>query len=609
MNLFRREASEDIARWASANGYSPVASAVIAGRFSCVEDAERSLRPKLKSLTPPERLPDVDQACQALIENIESGGITIFAVDYDNDGCSSAAVLYRAITEVFGVERETVSIRSGNRFTEGYGLSAGLTDRLLGEFSDKRCLVLTADMGSSDEERISRLKEHGIPVIVTDHHAIPAEGIPKSAIAVVNPTRDDSGYDDPLIAGCGVAWLVMARLFTLWRERSPERPCFSGEQKTASKRRLLELLSYTASGTVGDCVSLSRSHNNRLMVQYGLQVMRQSDDPCWVAFRGLLDDGEPLDSSHISFKLAPMCNSPGRLTRADAAVSFLTTQSHQEALSLLDDLIVENNERKRIESEMREAAVKLAREQYDANRTCAVIFLEDGHPGVQGICASRVVEQFGRPACIFSPRGDGSDTITASLRSVKGIHIRDALEYAFAQLPENVARHFGGHEGAAGASIPREYFKIFAAALDLACEKQAALSQAPLAPVIVYDGEIPLREVSMNLIDELISLGPYGREFEQPCFQTTGVVHQWRTMGAEDNHLRLTLCDPETGVTITAVQFFIDRIDGFIMPTINDTITLVAELSANWFRSSVSPQLIVRAIQQVDQTERAVCNG
>ncbi len=591
-----RTPNNDIVQWADNEGFSEIAARVIASRFNSVDAAKANLKPHLRALTPPHLLPDIDTACSAIIETVELGGVICNAVDYDNDGSSSAAVLYRALTEVFEVPSAQVCVRSGDRFTEGYGLSAGLAQRIIQEFSHQRVLVITADMGSSDQARIELLKASGIPVVVTDHHAIPAEGIPTSAVAVVNPTRSDSLYGDPLIAGCGVAWLLMARLFTMWSQSSPERPCFSGDALRQRKTRLLELLAFTASGTVGDCVSLARSHNNRLMVQHGLQVMRSSNDPCWVALRGTLEQGETLDSSHISFKLAPMCNSPGRLSRADAAVNFLTTTDLAEAEQLLRSLVDENTERKRIESVMRDQAVESAAAQFEQGAACAVIYLPDGHPGVQGICASRVVEQFGRPTCIFSPKGDGSATLTASLRSVPGVHIRDALERVFSELPQDVAPTFGGHEGAAGCSIPKQHLSEFGRRLNDACKDLAEASAAPLEPVVLTDGTLPVSKISLALIEELASLGPFGREFEQPAFEIDATVHEARTMGAEHNHLRLSLVDRPTGACVNAVMFYIDRLDDFAIPVPGDSISVVAELSANWFRGNVTPQLIVKCI-------------
>lgn len=604
-----RELNPHVYFWAQSKGFSAAAATVIAGRFSNVDDAEGGLFPGFKGMTPPSLLPDIEPACDAIIRAMVSGEDIVLATDYDCDGVSSAGVLYRAMTEVFGLSESRVHLFSGVRFTEGYGLSAGLAARIHEQFGDGSALVITADMGTSDDARIAWLAERGIGVVVTDHHAIPETGIPASAIAVINPTRDDSAFGDPLIAGCGVAWFTMARLFTRVSELAAGP--FGGLDDTQIRRRkgrLMELLAFACSGTVADCVSLARSKNNRLICQAGIQVIRQSDDPCWRVFREALDEGETVQSSHISFLLGPLTNSAGRLVRADAAVAFFVSKDIDEARELFKGLQRENEERKQIEKGMREAAMKMATEQFTAGAICAVIYLEDGHPGVQGICASRVVEQFGKPVAIFSPKGDGSETITASLRSVDGIDIRAAMAVAMARLGDDVPKHWGGHKAAAGMSIPFSALADFTKAINDSCAEQLAESGNDLALVLAYDGKINIGDVSLELTRELAGLGPYGREFETPRFLMEGLVVKSTLMGADRNHMRLDIRS-ETHGTVSAVQFFVDRIDGFALPPAGSTVSFVGEVSENWFKGTVKPQIILRHLCQTNhEYQKAVGN-
>lgn len=597
MKILERQNNSQVYEWASAEGYADIQARIIANRFSSAEEAARCITPPLSKVTNPSLLPDIDIACVEIIKAIEHGKHIVLAVDYDNDGVSSGAILYRGLRDVFGVPPSLLSIYSGVRFTEGYGLSKGLSARIADDFKDKQVLVITADMGSSDEERICSLKEQGISVIVTDHHHIPDSGIPKSALAVINPTRHDSDFGDELIAGCGVAWFLILRLFGVCT--TVKALGFGGltDKEIAEKKgRIVSLTSFASSGTIGDCVSLSASVNNRAICNSGIRAINAECYPCWTAFKSTLQEGETVNSSHISFSLAPMSNACGRLVRADAALAFLITDDVEEAMALLAELKAENEERKRIENGMREKAVEVARSQFANGQTCSVIYLDDGHPGVQGICASRVVEKFGRPTCIFSPKGDGTQTITASLRSVEGVNIRDALEHVYSKLPAGTPKTFGGHYFAAGCSIDLSLLDQFDELLNEACSRMEAEFSGELMPVLEYDGEISLKELDGKSVKALLELGPYGRGFPFPCFEVEGTVEQSILMGVDKNHLKVVLRCEHSGVCVSAVQFFVDRIDNFTQPLKGQVVRVIGEPQENWFKGMCSTQVIARGI-------------
>lgn len=596
--IVERRPDEDVFAWAECQGYGSLLSRLIASRFGSAEEAEKGLSNEISQITDPALLPDVDVACERIIEAITGREEIVCAVDYDNDGVSSGAILYRALVEIFEVEKEKVHLYSGVRFTEGYGLSYGLAKRISADFSGRKVLVITADMGSSDQERIDFLADEGIDVIVTDHHEIPERGIPTSACAVVNPTRKDSEFGDPLIAGCGVAWFLIARLTTLCENAGVAGFIQRNKAANRSKRNdVIGLTSFACSGTIGDCVSLSRSHNNRIICNIGMRFIQSESYPCWTAFKSLLDPNETVNSTHISFTLAPMSNACGRLVKADAALDFLITNSEEKAFSLLDELGKENNERKRIESVMRETAVQKAREQFESGATCAVILLEDGHPGVQGICASRVVETFGKPVCIFSPKGDGTTTITASLRSVEGINIKHALDSAFAKLPIGTPPTYGGHYFAGGCSIDKSILDLFGEGLDASCKEMKDKAGIELRPVLEHDGDIGLRDISCESISEIYSLGPFGREFPIPCFRASGYVTEVQVMGAESNHLRLNISHNGFTNGIKCVLFYFDRIEDFAIPEKGTGVEIIGEVQSNWFRNECSPQIIIRHLE------------
>ena len=260
-------------------------------------------------------------------------------------------------------------------------------------------LVITADCGSSDEPRIARLKAAGIDVVVSDHHALPLEGPPVSAYACVNPTRDDCTYPDKTIAGCMVAWLLMSLargVLVEWGALPEATP------------KLSPWLSYVALGTVADCVSLGGSPANRAVVSYGLTLINRMDAACWRAMAARLGaDSVPFNAETLAFQMGPRINARSRLDDPYAALHFMLAESDAVANRQLEVLDQDNQSRKAIEADMAEEARALAASALLADEPAVVVFLEDGHPGVQGIVASRLV-QSERAPCAGADAGGGT---------------------------------------------------------------------------------------------------------------------------------------------------------------------------------------------------------
>lgn len=258
-------------------GLHPVMAKIIASRPIPASSAiDEWLSPSLARLDHPHLMKDMDKAVERIAKAIINKEMIGLETDHDCDGQTSHALLYCAFIDYFNHPSDRIRSYIGHRLNEGYGLSVSVMNRMLAD-DPRPSLVITADNGSSDEAQIVHLKQAGIDVIVTDHHAIPSEGIPKSAFAVLNPTREDCGYPDPLIAGCMVAWLLMAGV---------RNELIKLNYLPASAPSLAKLLDYVAVGTIADCVSIARSRNNRAVVNYGLKLINQFSRPCWQALRG-----------------------------------------------------------------------------------------------------------------------------------------------------------------------------------------------------------------------------------------------------------------------------------------------------------------------------------
>lgn len=245
--------------------------------------------------------------------------------------------MYEALTKIFGHPKEKIRSYIGHRLQEGYGLSESLMNRILTD-KIRPSLIITADNGSTDEPRIAILKQNGIDTIITDHHAIPPEGTPQSAIAVLNPTQQGCNYPDKAIAGCMVAWLFMAAL---------RRKYLQNNKMISQSYGLSNLLDFVAIGTVADCVSMATSHNNRIVTKFGIEQLKNNQRLCWDFV-----DKDKLSSEYIGFSIAPILNSDGRVSDALGSVSFLLEEDEHKIEDIFDNLKQQNNQRKEIQKNL-----------------------------------------------------------------------------------------------------------------------------------------------------------------------------------------------------------------------------------------------------------------
>lgn len=527
--MLPRPRDEGVYRRAQEAGLSELQARVLAGRLNAYAgDIAPLVDPSLRYLTHPERLQDARRAAERIAQAVAEGEHIGILTDYDVDGITSHVVILRTLNELFGVPLHKLHSLIGHRIFDGYGISLPLVERTLA-LSPRPSLVITADCGSSDEPRIARLREAGLDVVVTDHHALPAAGPPASAYATVNPTRTDCDYPDPTIAGCMVAWLTMSLTRSVLIEQGVASP---------STPKLSPWLSYVALGTVADCVSLGGSPANRAVVSHGLTLINRMEAACWrVMAERLGTDSVPFDAETLAFQMGPRINARSRLDDPYAALHFMLAADDATARRHLEVLDTDNQSRKAIESDMVERARSLALEALAEGASAIVVFLEDGHAGVQGIVASRLVQAFGRPTLVLTPAA-AAGMLTGSGRSIEGLHLRDALQRAHELAPEALPR-FGGHRGAAGVGVPRERLTAFRDAFLTAVEEQ--LGGRDLFPYVLTDGALEPAQLSLASVDELARLAPYGREFDAPLFEGEFRIEQLRAVGADGNHLMLEL--------------------------------------------------------------------
>ena len=578
MKIIQKKINQDILKAILPLGlYSNFQAKIIASRVGNLDTIEKFLIPNLKNISSAFLLKDIDKAIDRIYKAIQNDEVIGIETDHDCDGQTSHAIFYEALTKIFNHPKEKIRSYIGHRMNEGYGLSNSLMLRILND-KVKPTLIITADNGSTDEERIKILKENSIETIVTDHHAIPENGVPKSAYAVINPIQKDCNYSDKYIAGCFIAWLFMAGL----------RRKFIQENKRISlSYSLVNLLDFVAVGTIADCVSMAKSFNNRIVTTLGIQQIKKNNRKCWQVF-----EKDKINSEYIGFTIAPLLNSNGRMSNAFGSVNFLLAENNIK--EYFDELKQNNNIRKQVQKDITNKALEQAIE-IDRIKNSLVIYLEDGHTGVHGISASRIKDKFGKPTIIFSKNKDNG-TISGSARSIENIHIKNAFD-SINNLNNSIMLKYGGHSGAGGLTIKKENFELFGDLFEKEIIKQIKKYNINLESKIFIDGTLELQDFSLKTYEEIENLEPFGREFEKPIFCNNFIIEKLKFVGKDKNHCQLVL--KFQTINIKAIWFNAIDYDCSNKLVVGDYIKVCYELQKEEFMGNTNLSLNIKYIEKL----------
>ncbi|WGE63736.1 single-stranded-DNA-specific exonuclease RecJ [Actinobacillus equuli subsp. haemolyticus] len=532
----------------------------------------QELERTLQFLHRPNQLANIDAAVELLIEAYKQQSRIIIVGDFDADGATSTALALLALRQL---GFENVDYLIPDRFSQGYGLSLAVAEMVLVKGTD---VVMTVDNGISSFEGIDLLKEHGIKVLVTDHH-LPAESLP-NADAMVNPNLADCSFPSKSLAGVGVAFYVMLAL----RGKMRELGCFKEKEPN-----LAELLDLVALGTVADVVPLD--HNNRILVHQGLNRIRSGY--CRAGIRALAEvskrDLPALQASDLGFAIAPRLNAAGRLENMSLGVELLIADNMEIARQLAFELDSLNQTRKEFEQEMKTEALAICanlpslmqKEQAHG----IVLYQADWHQGVIGILASRIKDQFHRPVIAFAQESEDSECLKGSARSIAGLHMRDLLERIDSLYPDLIIK-FGGHAMAAGLTIHQENFLRFQKIFDEIINE--IIEPEQLQGVIYTDGELAPSELNIEIAELLQQAGPWGQNFPEPTFEGEFRLLQQRILGGK--HLKLMVEQPNGGL-FDAIWF---NADLRYFPDLSiKQVKLIYKLDINEFRGNKSLQLRV----------------
>ncbi len=501
---------------------------VLAARgLSSPADAQRFLEAKLSHLHDPSLIPDLDRAADRILAELSAGGPIVIYGDYDVDGVTATAILMRTLRAIN--PHANVSWYIPHRVDEGYGLNSGAIAQVCAAGAR---VIVSVDCGVTAVEPALIAAAAGVDLIITDHHNPPStlESMPR-AYAIVHPRRPDSTYPFGELSGAGVAYKLAWRLATL--------ASGSARVREDLKALLLELLSLAALGTIADVVPLVGE--NRIIARYGLGRIQHSS---FVGLRALVQasglDGENVDSQSVGFKLAPRLNACGRMGHASEAAELLTTHDPDRAKTIAHGLTAQNDARRAVEHEIFERACELAAAAgMDKDDRRAIVLADDSwHTGVVGIVCSRMVERFSRP-CILLGREDG--ICHGSGRSIDGFSLHAALELCRDHLAS-----FGGHDMAAGMKIQSDRLPAFVAAFTEVANQRIPASE--LCGCVEFDADSTLTELSVDVVQQLARLEPFGRENPPVRVRLRGlrIAEPPRLMGATGKHLALRVRD-DTG--------------------------------------------------------------
>ena len=515
------------------------------------ETIRRFCEPKLTDLHEPQLIPNMDDAAARLVAAVRARESVVIYGDYDVDGITGCAILYHVIRCV----APDLEVRTyvPHRLEEGYGLNCAALRQLKTEGAD---LVISVDCGITAVDAARTAREIGLDLIITDHHNLPQEmdtpdqgAVPKCApgaetvredvpqasppsgtavgrVVVVHPRLPGSVYPFGDLCGAGVAFKLAWRFATTW--------CGSPRVSKSLQQVLLDMLPLAALGTIADVVPLL--DENRTIATFGLRRIKQTPIAglrALIEASDLLD--EHIDSEKVGFVLGPRLNACGRMGHAAEAVRMLTTASPEEARAIARRLTDLNRQRQDTQRRILDHAVGLAEDlgMTTDDRRAIVLADESWHPGVLGIVCTRLTERYGRPAVLLQQRGE---VCQGSARSIEGYSIHAAL----VSTAQHLTR-FGGHDAAAGLTLPTAGLAAFTEALIE--HANAHISVEQLIPSIRIDCDAALDELDLRTVKRIGELSPFGRANPRPTVRLQGTTldEPPRQIGSYGKHLALRL--------------------------------------------------------------------
>ena len=534
---------------------SKLLSKILINRGLETEDNIRVfLNPTRSDFHDPFLMPDMDKAVERILKAIDKKEKIIIYGDYDVDGITSITVLKKFLEERGAI----VSSYIPNRLDEGYGLNK---EAILSIAKQGFNLMITVDCGISGTEEVEYANSLGIETVITDHHE-PLEILP-NAIAVVDPKIQTSKYPFRGLAGVGVVFKTIQAI---------------GIKLGIDEKEYLKYLDIVCVGTISDIVPLV--DENRVITKLGLKLVEVTKN---IGLKELITASgyNKIDSTMISFGIAPRINACGRMGYEQEALKLFLTNDKEEAKEITEKLNNYNKERQTIEKQIFEEAVSKVENEKD--KPCIILGDEKWHHGVIGIVSSKITDLYFKPSiliCFEDDIGKGSG------RSIPGFDLHEALGKC-----SNFLEKYGGHEMAVGVTLKKENFLNFKKEFEEVV-RNSKLEE--LVPIIYIDEQIDLKDISIDIVKELSLLEPFGEANKMPVFIFKNLkINSIRSL-SEGKHLKLTLKDEH--LIVNAIGFNLGYLAEEYL--IGDKIDIAGTLEINSFNGMDSIQINIKDIRK-----------
>lgn len=520
------------------------------------EQMRKFLSPKRNDFYNPFEMPDMEIAVERIIKAIEEKEKVIIYGDYDVDGITSVTVL-KSFLEERGIQ---VSEYIPNRLEEGYGLNKKAVEEIA---KNKNTLMITVDCGISAVEEVEYANQLGIETIITDHHE-PGNEIP-NALAVVDAKRKDNKYPFRNLAGVGVVFKLINAIAI---------------KMNLEEKDYLKYLDIVCIGTISDIVPLV--DENRVIVKLGLRLVEQTKN---LGLKSILKSSgyNKIDSSVISFGVAPRINACGRMGHQEDALKLFLSKELNEVNELAQKLNDYNKLRQETEKKIYNDAISQIEEKGLKENNTIVVMGENWHHGVIGIVSSKITELYFKPSILLCEDGDSGK---GSGRSIPGFDLYEALT----ECKDTIDR-FGGHSMAIGINVKKEKFEEFKNALENIA-KQRNISS--IIPILNIDAQINLDDLNKDMVKSLNELEPFGEGNKNPIFAFKNLKIDSIRALSDGKHLKLTLKDNKN--IVNAIGFNLGNL--VTEYKIGDKVDIVGNLEINSFNGVDNIQINIKDLMK-----------
>ncbi len=505
----------------------PVIARILINRDLEPSQFEMFLHPDLGRMHDPYLMEDMNQAVRIICHDVEEGNAIRIVSDYDVDGVMSNYILYKGLRRIGA----NVDYVIPHRVREGYGISEEI---IIKAAEDGIHTIVTCDNGIAANAALSKAKELGMMVLVTDHHQVPfmIDGDKKRYIlppadAILNPKKESCNYPFDDLCGAGVAYKLIEAVY---------------QKRDVPKEELYPFLEFVAIATICDVVALQ--DENRIMTIYGLERLRRSKNAGMRALMsavGLAD--KAIDAYHVGFKLGPCINASGRLESAVASLELFLEENIEVAFAKAEEIVNINEERKEMTIQGVEQAEEILRNAMEMQ--IYVIYIPNCHESLAGIIAGRIREKYNHPVLVLVD-SEEEGIVKGSGRSISEYHMFEALQNC-----EDILLKYGGHAMAAGFTLKKENIEEFTSRLNDNC----GLDESTFIPKVRIDVPMPMSYVTEELVQQLDGLAPFGKGNDKPLFAQKDLnVLSAKIMGKDRSVVKLML-ESQDGFVCEGIYF------------------------------------------------------